>query len=510
MFGKCGWQRLEKALKTTILSTALFICTSLLCSAADPFLQGTVLDEQGRPIPGATVKIWDCIGACFNGKTVLSDAGGQYVFENKPFRNMPSLSVSMPGRYEVSRKQSGPSLTEDDGEEPRRVEFVLGTPAAANVRFDGETPTGWQRSVLIRSGRDAVVHRYDTDAEYVQGWDYWSFSQLPRNEDLHIVIVLEAPAAPAEEGGEAQEDKSNRHKTQTIEIISPALRLPDPQRYEIKLTILGDADAGEPAENLLPAANQKPVAQYLLIASVRDALGTERGTELVIDSAGFGPPVSDELRDEAMALLSKVNTAAAPWLGAPPKTVVAYEYDAVDSSGAKTRIKINGGSPQGPAWSDIARTRGVAYMPPLRWLFNEPDNVVIHGADIGEDTATLHYRLKEGRGFGAGLGVGPGWSGFFTSRFSAGTLIIDLSDATVREHRISKGLLGEQCIETFGDYVKAGEGLAPQSIRIDGGQDLHLSFTVHDEKLWLLTHATNGEKQQPDFRVENVVVNLAE
>jgi hypothetical protein len=50
---------------------------------ASPFLQGRVTDEHGRPIEGATVRVWTCYGACFPRGTTLSDSDGRYVFSRR-------------------------------------------------------------------------------------------------------------------------------------------------------------------------------------------------------------------------------------------------------------------------------------------------------------------------------------------------------------------------------------------------------------------------------------------
>lgn len=65
---------------------------------AAPFLEGTVTDELGRPVAGVSVKIWDCVGTCLGGQTVLTDSDGHYVFETKPFRNFPLWDIDLPGR----------------------------------------------------------------------------------------------------------------------------------------------------------------------------------------------------------------------------------------------------------------------------------------------------------------------------------------------------------------------------------------------------------------------------
>jgi len=158
---------------------------------ASPFLEGTVIDEQARPIAGASVKIWDCVGTCLGEKTVLTDAEGHYIFKKKPFQNHPHLSIYLPGRYEVSRRQTGPKLHKPDSDTPRRVDFVLGTPAALTVRLDGDVPEGWTQNFLIRSGRDVELHRYDFKSTFDSGWKYWNFEPLRRRESFHLVAVRE-------------------------------------------------------------------------------------------------------------------------------------------------------------------------------------------------------------------------------------------------------------------------------------------------------------------------------
>jgi len=472
------------------IAYSVMLIANLSTASAAPFLEGTVHDEQGRPIAGATIKIWDCIGTCLGGKAVLSDENGHYVFEEKPFRNFPSLAVSLPGRYEVSREQTGPKLHEEDTDTRRRVNFVLGTPAEATVYVKGEVPAGWTQSVAIRAGRDATVHRYDSDGEHVSGWDYWNFDLLPRNEDLHLVVARE-PIPDATDPEEAKKQKQEAWRRR-IEIISPAFRLPETQRYDVRAHI--ERHAGSDSS-------------FVVFDSIRNALWEEQAQELIDADAAFGPPVDDAKRAEALALLERVKAAATPWNALPPKSVTSYEYDA-NLKGETTHVSKDKDSPAGPSWNDISRVRGFAYMPPLRWIFSQSDNIVFHGVEIGEDRAVLNYRLKEPRGFTAGLGVGPSWNGFFSRSFSAGTIVIDPQTATVLEHRLSKGPLDKESIETFSDYVPIGEGFAPKSLRLQSeGFDFRLSFQVHQGQLWLLDEARRGDAEEPTLKIENVVVN---
>ena len=480
-----------------------------------PFLEGKVVDEEGRPVAGASVKIWDCLGTCLGGKTVLTDLEGRYVFEKKPFRNYPSLVVSMPGRYEVSRTERGPALSKPDpgeglendfppvlgdGEilevpptEARQVDFVLGTPAAALVYLGGKVPEGWEQEVKIRSGKDAKVHRYDVSGGHVSGWDYWNFETLPRKESLHVVVTRR-PIVEKSNDRKVTKERERESRNQEITIISPGMRLMDPQRYVVRAKVEEDVATG---------------TSFIVVESLRDAVETERKQELVIADPSLGPPADQALQESARALLTRVEAAARPWNGGIPTEIASYEYDATNAEGEKTHVTIDQNSPSGPAWSDIARIRGTAYMPPLRWLFKQPENVVFYGVEIGEEKAVLHYRLKSRRVFGAGLGVGPSWNGFFTTSFSEGKLVIDPRNATVLEHRMSSGPLGEESVEQFGDYVAVGEGFVPRSLRLQSGEmDLRMTFEVHEGKLWLLSEGKLGEEAKAALMVENVVVNL--
>lgn len=478
-------------------ATLCACCVTIFCGAqaalAATFLEGTVTDEQGRPVAGASVTILDCIGTCLGGKTVLSDEDGHYVFEQKSFRNSPSLRVFMPGRYEVSRQQSGPALYEPETDVQRRADFVIGTPAAAGIRLEGDPPDGWTQSLSIRAGRDVVLHRYDVTADKSSGWEPWNIDVLPRNEGLHLVVSREPEI---EEGLSEEEAKQRRQENwrKKIEIISPAIRLVDPQRYIVRATVMTDADTGN---------------AWIRIDQVTDAVGADRTQELLSADPQFGPPAEAALQEQAHALLKRVAAAAAPWNARPPKSIASYEYDAVGSSGEPTHVRIDQNTPAGPAWGDISRLRGFAYMPPLRWLFSQPENVVFHGVEIGEERAVLRYRLKEGRGFSAGMGIGP-WNGFFSRGFSAGTVIIDPRTATVVEHRLSAGPLGEESVETFADYVAIGDGFAPKSLRIESeGFDFRLKFQIHGDKLWLLEEGRRDDEAQPSFKITNVVVQSA-
>lgn len=469
-------------------------CFTQASFAADPFLQGMVTDEEGRPIAGASVTVHDCIGTCLGGKTVLTGADGRYIFETKPFRNSPLLDVSMPGRYKVSQSQTGPALFEDATDTPRQADFVLGTPAAATVRITATVPEGWKQRIEVRPGRSAKVHRYPERGTEVSGWKYWDFPLLPRNEDSHLVIVREE--IPPASLDDVPADKKRREHPKQIEIISAPFVLVDPQRYDIRASLIEDEKTGTPR---------------LVIDSIKDALWEDRTKDLVKADPMFGSPVDAATREQALALLTRVSEVARPWNSKPAKEIASYQYDAVMKDGEKTHVERDQNSSFGPSWNDISRIRGFAYMPPLRWLFSQPDNVEFLGVDIGDETSVLHYRLKEGRGFSAGVGVGPSWNGFFSRGFSAGQLTIDTRSATVREHRMSNGPLGEESIETFTNYVPLADGMVPQELRLQSGNfDIHFDFQIHDDILWLLKEAKHRDNEEPGLKIENVVVTRAE
>ena len=468
----------------------IFLSVSIVSAA--PFLEGRVTDEEGRPIAGATVKIWDCFGTCWGGTAVLSDAEGHYVFEKKPFQNLPNLTVDLPGRYEVSRALTGPALEEQDSSTPRHVDFVLGTPAAAYVRLEGDVPEGWKQTMLIRPGRDIKLPRNDFGTIDDGEGKWGSFELLPRNETLHLVLVREPIVRPSDDPQETRERQRENWRNR-VEIISPPFRLIEPQRYDIRASVAPGTEGAPPS---------------IIVESVSDALGNDRTGELTINDPNFGPPVDAAMRQKALKLLERVKLAASPWNAAPDHKIAAYEYDFIAEDGEKTHVKIDGDSPLGPAWSDISRQHGFAYMPPLRWLFSQPENVVILGMEVNDGRAVVRYRLKSSRGFGAGLGIGP-WNGFFTSSFSAGMITIDVKNATVLEHRLWRGPLGKETVETFGEYVSLGNGYAPQSLRIQsGGQDFRLMLRVYQDTLWLLDEAFHGEEQKPAAKIENVLVKL--
>ncbi len=323
----------------------------------------------------------------------------------------------------------------------------------------------------------------------------WQVELLPRNEPLHIVVVRE-PVVEESDDPKVTKERQQEVRRKRVEIVSPPIRLVDPQRYHIQATVNQDAESE---------------AFFVVVDSIQDALGVDRTAELVAKDPYFGPPVDATLRAQTLALLERVADAAKPWNASPLRDVESYEYDFIEPDGNAKQVSINQASSTGPSWNDIARLRGFAYMPPLRWLFSQPENIVFHAVEISDERATLQYRLKEGRGFTAGLGIGPSWGPFFSTGFSTGVMVIDVAHATVLEHRLSSGPLGEEAVETFSDYVAVGAGFAPQSLRIQSnGNDLRLAFKIHNERLWLLDKASLGEEPEPTIKIENVVVNVKE
>src|SRR4051812_42558569 len=87
---------------------------------------------------------------------------------------------------------------------------------------------------------------------------------------------------------------------------------------------------------------------------------------------------------------------------------------------------------------------------------------------------------------------------FFTTRFSTATIVIDVKTATVFEHRLSRGLLDEESVESFRDYVVVRDGCAKRSLRIrSGGQGFRLTIRFYGDKLRLLAGGFYGEEQHP-------------
>ncbi|TWU38387.1 carboxypeptidase-like regulatory domain-containing protein [Novipirellula artificiosorum] len=461
-------------------------------SGDSPFLEGRVTDQFGRPIESATVTIMDCLGTCWGGASRVTAIDGTYVFDHRTFRNMPLLTVSMPGRYHVSTDYRGPGLSDQESDQPRQADFVLGTPAAVTVHVDETAPSGWTQTVLLRPGRDVALHRYDITGRHNQGWATWSFDLVPRFETYHVVVVHQPTVEPIEDPKELRKRKRESN-AKRIETLSPGIRFVDPQRYTVKLELTPD-DAGDGGN--------------LSLISIVDVLNQDRTLELSEPDPLFGPTVGKAMQQEALQLIERIAKAASPWNARPPKSI-RYQYDAVLGNSEPIHVLIDKDSPLGPAWADISRLRGFAYMPPLRWLFSQPENLLIHGFQVDDNRVVLVYRLKQRRGFSAGIGIGPSWSGFFSRSFSAGRLVIDPKRAVVLEHRFSLGPLGEESIESFEDYVAVEDGFAPRRMRIQSGDfDFRLRFKLHQDRLWLLEQASHGEAETPALRIENVSVEL--
>lgn len=454
------------------------------------FLEGRVTDEKGRPVEGATVHIADCIGTCFGGVARITDGDGEYVFETKPYRNFPHLTVSMPGRYHKSTHQSGPKLHEVSLDVPRRADFVLGTPAAATIRIEGDVAEGWKRTVLLRASGGSSLHRYDLTGHFTRGWGSWQFEQIPRSEPHHVVVI-DQPDFEASDDRKVMRERQRESERQSIKLISHPISFVDPQRFSVQLEISTDDEID---------------SSYLEVVSVHDATYAERTTELAKPDPRFGPPADEEDQEKASELLERVARAAAPW-NARPRRSISYQYDAIHSDDAVTSVKVDGDSPSGPAWQDISRLRGFAWMPPLRWLFSQPENVVFYLVEMTDERAKLVYRLRSPRGFSVGLGVGPRWDGFVSRRFASGSIQIDPRTDTVLQHRFSASATDQESIETYSDYVPVGTGYAPKTLRIESPPfDFRCKFRVHDGKLWLLEEATRGDAENPALRMTNVVV----
>ena len=445
---------------------------------ADPPLSGRVLDEDGRPVIGATLTVFRCYGTCFPAGHAATDADGRYAFQTLPSDAHPLLGVTLPGRYEVSRNGTL-SYSEPD---PQVVDFVLGTPASLRVRLRDEPPAGWERSVELAWGGPADVegapgHRYDLDGRESYRGRY--FETVPRNDRWHVVVRdRRRPAAAL--GSEPPEKVEATHRWPERTWTSPPLTLPDTQQYTLRLE---------------PATSPEGGIAFA-VTSLRDGLNSERVGELLEGDGLYGPPLTGEAEAAARRLLTDVLETAEPWLGRP-QPGYSYTYRSGD---AETRVEVTAETLASSSWKDISRVRGFAWMPPLRWLSSQPENVVLHGHTVDGGTATIAYRLREPRGRTFGIGLGP-WGPFTQGRFTAGELTVDVETHAVREHRVFSLLPGVATVETYGDPVPCGDGLAPSSLET---KRWRLDFTVHGGRHWLLDTARPVDSDAARVTVSDV------
>lgn len=443
---------------------------------------GTVVDESGRPIADAEVRVATGWGTLYGGGSTRTGPDGRFTLRFAEGWGSPDpvnaqaavFSVVKDGFIEKSRSRPGNLLMARQmpqarvlagyGGEPDKVilrgrpcsiDFVLAEPAIVEFSLDGpaESPP-------------AIVGQDELDGRFALRWD----------QDAPNRWVL-LPGRPW------RFELSRRETRATVR--SFPFTLPRAGRYRMRLRYTPDPSSG---------------VDLLEIVSVTGPVGGREIRDKVVgDDPMARPPVAQALQERGREVLRRMAEANRAWLGPVPDAIKSYEYRFRFGEDQGQTFRI-GAKPV----SDAVR-RGISYASVVHRLAANPSAATFRQVEIGDDRITLAYTLKEPIGVAAGDGVRGTWHGFFSMPFHGGVLVLDARRFTPLESR------SVQLRETFSQYVEVEPGrFAPLAIRVDrSGMPFDWTFQVIEPKLWLFA-ASTSDTGQVVARVDQVRVNGAE
>jgi protocatechuate 3,4-dioxygenase beta subunit len=446
---------------------------------------GTVLDESGRPVADAEVRVATGMGTLMGGGSTRTGPDGRFTLRFAEGWMSPDpanvqaavFSVAKEGFIEKSRSRPGnhlmarqmPQDLSPFGGEPDKVilkgrpygiDFIMTEPATVEIHLDG--PANSPPAVVGQDERDG---RFSVRQGAPNRWDV-----LPGRPWWFELGV---------------------HKTRST-VRSFPITLPRAGRYRLVLRYTPDPQTG---------------VDLLEILSVIGPVGNREIRDKVVgDDPMARPPVAEALQRRGHELLRRMAEANRPWLGPVPEAVKTYEYRFRFGEQEGQTFRVG----EKPVPGTVRR--GISHASAVHYLARNPEVATFRQVEVGDDRIILAYTLKEPIGVSAGNGVQTTWHGFFSMPFREGMLVLDARRLTPLESR-SKALH-----EAFSQYVEVEPGrFAPLAIRIrqGGGEEEEVgmqfdwTFQVVEPRLWLFA-ASEGADGRIIARADRLRVNGAE
>lgn len=427
---------------------------------------GTVTDEQGRPVEGATVRVATGMGTLYGGGSTTTDDRGGYTLrfsegiwsQNDVNLQVASYGVAKEGYVERSRTRPGflmmartmPEPGKDFGTsredialhgKPLRLDFVLARPAVLEVEFVGPEDAVLSLEPGGNQDRWGASRRLDEGEGPARRWEL-----LP-GEPWQFTWQFQGPRTIA------------RSQPFTLSMAGP---------YRLVLRDESDRERG--------------VGVLEIVAL--DGPGGDLADEAVGDDPLARPPVPEAEQERGREFLRRMAEANRDWLGPAPGAIRSYSYRFRFAGEEGTTYEVGRGEPV----PGVLR-RGISHYSAIHHLAAHPESATFRQVNVGDDRIELAYTLREPIGISAGNGVSGTWRGFFSRPLREGRLTLDTRRLVPLEHR------AEDLVETFSQFIEIDDGrYAPLSVAVDkSGMRFDWLFQVFEPGLWLFAEAYAGD-----------------
>ena len=426
---------------------------------APSVITGRVTDEQGQPIEGAELSVFQGMGT---------------------LHRITSAKTGMDGRY--------------------TLRYYAGAPYEATI-FAPPRKDGLVAKNFHQMGGDWVM----VPAASIAG-------ELVDEDDRPIgnrKLCL-GGAAPRGCGvaGYCMTDTDGHFRISTLQpendfrfyVASANFPRYEPQSQPFHLAL------GEPYQAKLRLATSNELGMELLevfhIAEAKgnDLTGKIDGAVRIPASNNKFKPIDPKVQAQGRAVLDRLVEANRYWLLGPPPEVKHYEYDFLLDGEGPLHVIIDN-----PSMAHLWHRQGIAWHSGLHYLARHPDQAIFDKVKIEGNQITLTYRLKKMTFVADGDGIEKG-DIYCGQNFYGGTLTVDRRTHTPSHH---------QCVvvssrsETYSDFVEVDPGhYAPRMVEVNSIVRRRWTFAIHGPGLWLFesNQPTTG-RQPKQARMENVAIN---
>jgi beta-lactamase regulating signal transducer with metallopeptidase domain len=457
------------------------------------YVTGEVVDDQGRPVAGATVRAATGMGTLLGGGRTTTGADGRYTLRFGPgmWTNNPAFAqaalffASKPGYFEKNLNRQGAFAMAREKpvesvwgqrdvilpNQPREINFVLAPAASLETEFlDSSGEKLWDNRVTL-VGQTMPPGSSVIDSGQIRPQGDIRFEDVPVGIPWWLGLMIDRRTG----------------------IRSPSFVLARPGHYRMTLQHLRHDATG---------------LDLLHILSIRDPLGQEVLAESKTDDPLWQSFPSAEDQARARDILKRLGEVNRYWLAPPPVEVKNYSYDFKMADGKTQAYNVDD-----PQTADRRVRMGIQFASTVLRLVENRDKLVFRAVEITPERIRLTYHVTTASKRAAGNGVRGPYNGYSDGPVTDGTIVID----PVRWVPLEAGddpRRSEPYRETFDDYVEIGPGcFVPRKVKILRGDRVTygFDFQVYQPGLWLLSESRNTRDPggPPLAKIENVIVNGA-